>query len=335
MKKILTFELFEAQYSYHFEKRVQERILNLSQISIDSISTETVEKKIESEVGPEWKQLLIDSIVSNTEKRIFSRIKLPNFDPKKNFAVPISFLTLEFEGKIHPIQISSYSSKGDDEQSLYEGSQIWAAVSGDIAWTLKIFDESKSLDSIAFNMRQGISERYRIYPFVLQRPENNFKVKFSWDSKTQTFQSNDEEERVEAPILNKPIPERRTLSVGDTIGLIIKSISPDKLTYGKIEEIINIGEIRDKQKIASLSDVDSIKLKFLPLDKSNWVKRGESPMPIPYQPSLRGGSVIGIEGEEYTILGPKEGKPLITSEPSIINSGRIQTWVERITSSSS
>lgn len=335
MKKILTFKLFEAQYSSHFQKRFEERIMNLTQISLDSVNAEVTEKKIESEIGPNWRQLLIESIIKNTERRILYKVKLTSFDPEKNIAVPISFLNLEFDGKTYPIQISSYSSKETDgEQSLYKGSQIWVAVSGDTAWTLKVFDKTKDLDSISSNMKEGTSERYRGYPFEIQRPGEDFKVKFSWNPEARIFQSNDEEEKIEAPILNKPIPERKTLSVGDIVGLILKRVSAEEVTYGKIQEITNMSEIKDKQKIGSLSDVDGIKLKFLPLDQSHWVKNSEGKI-VPYQSTLKGGSKIGIDGIEYIVLGPEGGKPLVTSEPSIINSGRVQTWVERIITFSS
>jgi hypothetical protein len=43
--------------------------------------------------------------------------------------------------------------------------------------------------------------------------------------------------------------------------------------------------------------------------------------------TLKSGSRIKIDDVGYTIIGPEGGKPLVTSEPSIINKGSVQTWV--------
>lgn len=333
MEKILTFELFEARYSQHFSNRVKERIENLYEISLDTLNREEVESKIEESIGPDWKTSLIDSIVNNTEKRILDKIKLVTFPQDYNFAVPISFLFLDFNGKTYPIEITSYSTKEDDsEQSVYKGSQIWAAVSADTAWTIKIFDKTKSVDSIASNMRSGTSERYRKYPFEIQSPGEDFRVRFSWNPDSGSFETGEEDKRIYS-VFQKSIPERKTLSSGDEIGLIINKISPTDFTYGTIKEITNMGEIKDKQKSGSLSDVEGIKLSFLPLNKEERiVSNGRE---IPFVSTVKSGSRINLDGREFTVLGPEGGKPLVTSEPSIINSGRVQTWVEEFTPSAS
>lgn len=333
MKKLLSFKLFEARYSGHFSKRVKERIENLQEISLDTLNKEEVESKVGETIGPRWKEFLIDSIVNNIEKRILDKVKLVNYPQNNNFAVPISFLFLDFDGKSYPIEITSRSSKENDgEQSVYKGSQIWVAVSADTAWTIKVFDKTKTLGSISSNMEEGTSDRYKRDPFRIETPGEDFRVKFSWNPVTQSFETG-EEEKVVYTSVDKPIPERKTLSPGDSIGLIINKISPDDFTYGEIKEITNMGDIKDKQKIGSLSDIEGIKLSFLPSDKDQRiVSNGRE---IPFVSTVKSGSRISLNGKEYVVLGPDGGKPLITSEPSIINSGRVQTWVEEIIPSSS
>jgi hypothetical protein len=333
MKKILSFELFEARYSQHFSKRVKERIENLQEVTLDTLNKETIESKIEQTIGSKWKEYLIDSIVNNLEKRILDKVKLVTFPQNSNFAVPISFLFLDFEGKSYPIEITSYSTKEDDvEQSVYKGSQIWVAVSADTAWTLKLFDKTKSADVIASNMKSGTSERYKKDSFSLDSPGENFRVRFSWNPETMAFETGEEEKKIYTSG-EKAIPERKTLSPGDLVGLIINKISPDDFTYGEIKEITNMGDIKDKQKIGSLSSVEGIKLSFLPSKKEDRiVSNGRE---IPFVSTVKPGSRINLNGKEYIVLGPEGGKPLVTSEPSIINADRVQTWVEEIIPSAS
>ncbi len=331
MKNILNFRLFEATLSSHFSGRFEERILNLEKVSIDSSESEEIEKKIKDQIGPKWKVHLLDAISKNTERRILENVKSISFSKDLNVGVPVSFLYLDFEGKTYPIKISSSSKNKKGETSIYEGSQIWVSVSGDIAWTIKIFDKNKSRESIYSNLKSGTSERYKKFPFKIGNFPDDFSVKFRWNPKTQFFDSNDKKEEKNSVDRKTIVPERKILSKGDRIGLIIKGISPDIITLGKILEITNINEIKDKQKTGSLSDIAGIKLSFLPIEKEKKViSNGKE---IPFVSTLKSGSIIEIDEIEYLILGPEEGKPLITSEPSIIKSGKVQTWVQRITSS--
>jgi hypothetical protein len=329
MKKILSFSLFEARYHPHFSKRLKERILDLSRISIDTLKKEEVEAQIEDLVGPKWRELLIDSVIKNTEKRIFEKVKNITFPQNSSFAIPISFLFLDFDGKSYPIEITSLSSKENDgEQSVYKGSQIWVAVTADTALTLKVFDKSKTIDSIASNMKSGSNDRYKKYSFNIENPGNDFRARFSWNPEKNSFDSDDEEEKVVGMDYEAIIPERKTISAGDLVGLIINKISPDDFTYGEIKEITNMGDIKDKQKIGSLSSVEGIKLSFLPSKKEDRiVSNGKE---IPFVSTVKPGSRINLNGKEYVVLGPEGGKPLVTSEPSIINAGRVQTWVEEL-----
>ena len=327
MKKILTFELFEASYSDHFNMRVKERIENLYEISLDILSPEKIESKIEESIGPEWKNLLIDSIIKNTEKRILNKVKLVTYPRDYNVAVPISFLSLEFNGKNYPIEITSYSTdkKKSNGVSVYKGSQIWVAISADTAWTIKIFGKNRDLGFIAASMEFGVSDRYEDLPLKMEPVGEDFQVNFSWNPETGSFETGEEEKRGEMSI-RKTIPERKTISPGDEVGLIINKISPDSFTYGKIGEITNMGEIKDKQKTGSLSEVEGIKLSFLPSRKEDRiVSNGRE---IPFVSTLKSGSRISIDGIGYVVLGSQGGKPLVASEPSIIKSGKVQTWVE-------
>jgi hypothetical protein len=331
MEKILSFGLFEAMLSSHFNKRFRERIVELKEVSIDTLQREGLEKEIENLIGSNWKDLLIISIIKNTEKRILQKVKSISFPADSNVSVPISFLFLDFNGKTYPIEITSYSSKDGGEKSFYKGSQIWASVSADTAWTLKIFGKTKNLDSIESNMKSGVSERYRKNKFQMETPGEDFKVRFSWNPETGSFVPDDGEEIAPSLDYDIVVPERKTISPGDTIGLLIKGISPDRITRGRIQEITNMGEIKDKQKAGNLSDVAGVKLSFLPSNKEERIiSNGRE---IPFVSTLKPGSVVEIDGVEYSVLGSEGGKPLVTSEPSIINSGKVQTWVQKSTSS--
>ena len=327
MKKILTFKLFEAGYTDHFNKRFKERIENLYEISLDILDFDEIESKIEESIGPEWKNLLIDSIIRDTERRILKRVKFVTYPRNYNVAVPISFLSLEFNGKKYPIEITSYSTdkKKPGGVSVYKGSQIWVSISADMAWTIKVFGKNKTPDAISSNLKAGVSGRYGNLPFRAEPIEEDFKTDFSWNPETGSFETGEEEKRGEMSI-RKTVPERKTISPGDEIGLIINKISPDSFTYGKIGEITNMGEIKDKQKTGSLSEVEGIKLSFLPSRKEDRiVSNGRE---IPFVSTLKSGSRISIDGIGYVVLGSQGGKPLVASEPSIIKSGKVQTWVE-------
>ena len=76
MKKILSFGLFEAKMSSHFDKRLKERIIDLKEISLNAPQADEIEKSLESEIGKNWKLLLINSIIENTEKRILKKVTI-------------------------------------------------------------------------------------------------------------------------------------------------------------------------------------------------------------------------------------------------------------------
>jgi hypothetical protein len=122
-------------------------------------------------------------------------------------------------------------------------------------------------------------------------------------------------------------PQRKTFSVGDKIGAIVKYVSQTETTPGTILEIMNIKEIEDAQKAKNLEKVKEIKVRFVPdLEKDRKYTSDGKVLAIPV--TLTEGSFVEIEGTRYKILGASGNKPLVTSEPSIIQKGSVQTWVE-------
>jgi hypothetical protein len=138
------------------------------------------------------------------------------------------------------------------------------------------------------------------------------------------------------PIVEDPIT-RKTISPEDRIGLFVKYANPDGLIMGRVKSILNIKEIQNFQKLKSLSEIKEIKISFLPEDQRYMKKneegeivRGADGNPLQFTLKIVEGSKIIIDDIEYTVLGEAGGKPLITSEPSILNKGSVQTWVKRV-----
>ena len=136
-------------------------------------------------------------------------------------------------------------------------------------------------------------------------------------------------------------PTRKTISQDDEIGYVVKFIDGQKFLNGRILEIINFGDIKKAQKTKSLPGIQDIKVRFLPYEPEKGVmkddeykkeqekyKRSESGEILPVTISLKDGSIFISDGVKYKILGPTKGKPLVTAEPSIINAGKVQTWVQ-------
>lgn len=238
MRNILTFSLFEARYSGHFNDRFKERIKDLKELTLDTKNKDVVEAELESEIGPNWKDLLILSIISNTDSRVLRKIKLENYANNVNFGVPISFLCLKHKGKLHPIEITTYSSSsGDGEDDIYKGSQIYVAVGQDIAWTIKVFPKDKSRQSISDNLRYGVATRFKGNPYIFVEPGSDYKSIFEWDPKKGKFITGEEEkERDLVPFFPK-IEIQFTLSPGTDIGYYSKLT--DSIVKAKIVGVIN------------------------------------------------------------------------------------------------
>jgi hypothetical protein len=145
--------------------------------------------------------------------------------------------------------------------------------------------------------------------------------------------------------IRKIEPTRKTFSPGDDIKYTIKYIDEKEPLDGKILDIVNMDQIKKAQKSKSLSDIKEIKILFQPDEQSvkdetnkerkekikkinKKFKRTPDGKIIPITISFKDGSLIYIDGIKYKILGPANGKPLITAEPSILNIGNVQTWVE-------
>lgn len=126
----------------------------------------------------------------------------------------------------------------------------------------------------------------------------------------------------------KEPPTRKTITPGDKIGLVVKYADPDNPILGTVTSILNMDDIKDAQKMKSLGTIQEIKVSFLPSDPQ-YVKVGSNGKPIAITIKIMGGTKIVIDGEEYEVLGEEGGKPLVTSEPSIIDKGSVQTWVKK------
>jgi hypothetical protein len=122
---------------------------------------------------------------------------------------------------------------------------------------------------------------------------------------------------------------RKTITPGDKVGLVVKYADPENPIMGTITAILNMKEIEDAQKIKSLGDIKEIKVAFLPEDKKH-IKTGSDGNPLQIPLKLVDGSKMIIDDVTYIILGEDGNKPLITSEPSIINKGSVQTWVKKV-----
>jgi len=122
---------------------------------------------------------------------------------------------------------------------------------------------------------------------------------------------------------------RKTITPGDEVGLVVKYADPENPIMGTITAILNMKEIEDAQKIKGLGDIKEIKVAFLPSSPEH-IKKGSDGKPLQIPLKLVDGSKIIIDGVTYIILGEAGNKPLITSEPSIINKGSVQTWVKRV-----
>jgi len=123
-------------------------------------------------------------------------------------------------------------------------------------------------------------------------------------------------------------PTRKTITPGDKIGLVVKYADPDNPIMGTVTSILNMNDIKDAQKMKSLGTIQEIKVSFLPSDPQH-VKVGSNGQPLQITIKIIGGTKIVIDGEEYKVLGEGGGKPLVTSEPSIIDKGSVQTWVKK------
>lgn len=132
-----------------------------------------------------------------------------------------------------------------------------------------------------------------------------------------------EEERVGINY-ERPKKARKTLSVGMDIGFIIPFINREEFTIGKITEIKNIQQIKDLRKFDNLSDLEILEIGFIPNDPGLRKLKSDG-TPIEFIVKLKPESALSIDGTAYRI--PKE-KPMVTSEPSIINQGNVQIWAE-------
>ena len=238
MKKILSFSLFEARYSDHFNDRVKERIKDLKDLTIDAKNKDEVEDELESEIGSDWRNLLISSIISNTDSRVLKKIKLENYTNEINFGVPISFLYLNHKGKQYPIEITTYSSSAKDgEDKIYKGSQIYVALGQDTAWTIKVFPKDKNRQYISDNLKYGVADRFKGNSYSFVEPGPDYKSIFEWDPKKGKFITDEEGEEKDFVPISPKVEIQFTLSPGTDIGYYSKLT--DSIVKAKIMGVIN------------------------------------------------------------------------------------------------
>lgn len=282
MNQILSFSLFEARYSTHFDKRFKERIGDLQEVGLDTKNKGEIESELETEIGPNWKELLLSSIVSNTESRMLKKIKLENYSNDGNFGVPISFLYLNYKGKQYPIEITTYSSSDKDgEDKIYRGSQIYVALGQDTAWTIKVFPKDKSRQYISDNLRDGVSFRYKGNPFSFVEPGPDYKSVFEWDPKKGKFITDEEEGEKDFVPVSSNIERDFNLTPGRQLKYYSKLT--DSLVKSEIIEVINkdtykaekvfkikIRKSDGSEAVKTLKPGDEI---YLPLGPENsWIK---------------------------------------------------------------
>jgi hypothetical protein len=241
---------------------VKERIQDLREVTLDTKNKDEIESELKLEIGPDWKDKLISSIISNTNSRILKKIKLENYNNDLNFGVPISFLYLNYKGKQYPIEITTYSSSDKDgENKIYKGSQICVALGQDTAWTIKVFPKDKSRQYISDNLRDGVSDRFKGNSFSFVEPGPDYKSTFEWDTKKGKFITDEEEEDKNLVPVSSNIEKDFTLSPGRKIQYYSKLT--DSLAKAEIVETIN----KDTYKSDKM-----FKIKIKKPDKSEGVK---------------------------------------------------------------
>jgi hypothetical protein len=258
MKQILSFSLFEANRHPHFKERVRQRIVNLTEINLNP----KLELDLEEEIGPNWKGFLIDSIIKNTESRIFKAVEAKEYKYNHNFAVPISSLYLVYNGKKSPIVITASTVPGEKS---YSGSQIWISVRQNEAITIKVFSKDKDTDYIASNMEEGISDIYKENKYELIRPGGDFESLFEWDPNKGKFITEDEEEEKDFVPISSKVEIQFTLSPGTDIGYYSKLT--DSIVKAKIMGVIN----KDTYKTSK-----EFQLEILKSDGSKSIKKLKS-----------------------------------------------------------
>jgi hypothetical protein len=123
-------------------------------------------------------------------------------------------------------------------------------------------------------------------------------------------------------------PMRKTIAPGDAIGLVVKYIDPENPIMGRVISIMNMDDIKAAQKFKAMGEIVEIKVAFIP--DAPHAKTGSNGLPLQIPVRIISGSKIIIGGAMYGVLGKGGDKPLVTSEPSILEKDSVQTWVKRI-----
>jgi len=293
----------------------------------------------------------IESLITASIYSMTRSLRIKNFVPdngKQYTRMKIGKIAIIKDGKKYYPVISGGDGAGGE---YLPGEVIWGfAKNVDLGITIKYYPDTQQGDALAYATAKkdsGLSDKAfhenseLVYPYGkdfnvvidltgkeikdLPRIERNIK------NAIEGFP--EEIEREYVPQVDKIIL-RKSINPGDRIGVIVNYVSKEIPTFGTVDEIINIKDIEDAQKLKSLDSIQEIKIKFLP-ENPEYQKVGidqqtkkEVILRIPIR--LTDNSIVVIDGTKYKILGPSNGKPLITAEPSIINAGSVQTWVESI-----
>jgi len=366
MKKILLFESFiqklnEMDFTSHWKERSSlPKEDNASQSRIQEYSDKTKYGwTLDGLIDNRRNQVDVDKFLENTyldkeslKKEIVKALRVLTRGSylekwKDNSGPAIQLLDLgkigvyNGEKTVYPL----LKTRSEEKGAIYEPAEgVWGVSDRNVGITFMYFPATKQgaelfytqakrtskLRDLEFLQNSGFLFPYgEGFRLIIDATDPN---PISRDSKLEkqvsgqeiTFGPEPEKEYVYTPNTE---PQRKTFSPGDTIGAIVKYVSPTEPTLGKIQEILNIGEIKDAQKAKNLDRIKEIKLRFIPeLEKDRKYGSDGKVLAIPI--TLTENSIITIKDIKYKILGAAGNKPLVTSEPSIINSGSVQTWVE-------
>jgi hypothetical protein len=169
------------------------------------------------------------------------------------------------------------------------------------------------------------------FEMVIDLTEDDLKeisAKIEMQARGETIQLGKTEKKKFVPIEKKD-DNRKTIAVGSDIGVIVGYVSKDFPTMGKVDSIINILDIQKAQKIKNIPSIKEVKIGFIPKDVSaQKVTSDGRILAVPI--TLKPGSKILIDGNLYRLRGQEGEGSMITSEPSIIDKGMVQFWVEKV-----
>jgi len=242
-------------------------------------------------------------------------------------------------------RIQAGSTKGENYPI---GDSVWGFTKEDLMGvTVKYYPSNKEGMEMAYgdslrDSKLSSGDFYKLSEFSYPYGKNfevvvdlsdtnieNIQRKISSQVEGLTWELGPEPERQGISVQRRE-PTRKTITPGMDLGLIVKFIDQKNPFPGVVRGIMNIKEIQNLQKFKSINELKEIKILFsvdptllTEEQREKLVKPDGSVTPVTI--TLTQGSLINIDGTAYTI---SKDKPLVTSEPSIINQGNVQIWVE-------